>query len=756
MTQAKPHIQDPIGRLRRGCVVLTCCALAFPTLLQAQTTSDACSYAGTNQYAVSVGCSWQTFNKPGSYVANAPVPTGCSASSNDDAFGWFTALSTSTTVTFDPSGSDDAILHVLTGACGGPYTVVACANAGGAGVNETVSFASVVGDPYLIRVQRAGANNGMNGSICIQGLTNDDPCSAIAITPSTSCIPSTYTTTGATATGGIPDPGCGMTPNRDVWFTIVAPASGAITIEAAAGSTGNVDMALYSATACGGTFTLIECDASDGPGSMPYLSFTDLDLVPGDTYYLRVWTNASSGTFNLCIKEPALTGDCYYVLRLQDSYGDGWDGSTVGITLGAGPVQNFTLTNGQQGVFYIPFNEFDLLTIDYTANSPWENEISYLLQLEDGIIFSDGPNPTTGLVHAQGTSCTSPAPDRADCFGGETVCGSSTINYQPVHTGVKADLTVNNRGCLSTDEIQGVWYHFSPSASGTIEFTIQPDTVTDDYDFAVWGPMSSLTCSPGGPPVRCNYSGTSGNTGLSTSATNDSEGGGGPPFSNELTVTAGEIYSLYVSNYSRSGLAFDLTWTLSGGASLDCTVLPVELVGPLAEVDGGQVHLTWSTLSEHESDRFVIERAGAHGELVAIGEVQAQGSSQSRTDYAFTDPTPLSGLNRYRLRQLDLDGGTGHLSNEVTAIVGFGLPMMLSPNPADDQVVLTFEAPGPGTYTWELLDLSGRPLARGTQPLDRGPASLRIPLAAVPTGLYEVVTRAPLGAPLGRGRLLVR
>lgn len=82
--------------------------------------------------------------------------------------------------------------------------------------------------------------------------------------------------------------------------------------------------AIYSATACNGTFTLIECDDDDGPGLNPTIcrsgssaGCTGVDpgvtctynaaLTPGQTIYVRVWryNNGSPGNtpFQICVIE---------------------------------------------------------------------------------------------------------------------------------------------------------------------------------------------------------------------------------------------------------------------------------------------------------------------------------------------------------------------------------------------------------------------------------------------------------------------
>lgn len=42
-----------------------------------------------------------------------------------------------------------------------------------------------------------------------------------------------------------------------------------------------------------------------------------------------------------------------------------------------------------------------------------------------------------------------------------------------------------------------------------------------------------------------------------------------------VNVIAGEVYIMYVDNFSSNGQSFNLSWQLSNGASLDCTLFPV-------------------------------------------------------------------------------------------------------------------------------------------------------------------------------------
>jgi gliding motility-associated-like protein len=146
---------------------------------------------------------------------------------------------------------------------------------------------------------------------------------------------------------------------------------------------------------------------------------------------------------------------------------------------------------------------------------------------------------------------------QSDCPTAITVCGNSGISYTPTGPGtILEDL----QGCLVTDEHFSVWYTFSIATAGTLTFTINPNNFTDDYDFAVYGP--NKPCGTLGAPIRCNYSGADGPTGLSTDATNPNGGGGiaQAQWSSALNVLPGETYYLVVDNFLSSANGFTLTW----------------------------------------------------------------------------------------------------------------------------------------------------------------------------------------------------
>jgi hypothetical protein len=182
-----------------------------------------------------------------------------------------------------------------------------------------------------------------------------------------------------------------------------------------------------------------------------------------------------------------------------------------------------------------------------------------------------------------------PTIPQQDCSSATLVCAQQTIVGDPgfLGAGSTCDYTTPY-GCFSFGtQNNTVWYQIDIENNGTLTFEIVPNLSTTDYDWAlvnVTGNASACDQISAGTlsPTRCNFSGTSGTTGLSSTATGTSEDAGGVPFCSEVSATAGDTYYLLIWNYSGNNTGFTLdlydspavydnpeqvTW--SGGASTD-------------------------------------------------------------------------------------------------------------------------------------------------------------------------------------------
>jgi hypothetical protein len=326
--------------------------------------------------------------------------------------------------------------------------------------------------------------------------------------------------------------------------------------------------------------------------------------------------------------------------------------------------------------------------------------------------------------------------------GGTTVCANTNLTANSGGDGNVDDLPNPMNGCLA-GENQSSWYYFSPSSSGNIGFTIAPANGTDDYDFAVWGPFTTVSCpvNLGLQPIRCSWAGSGGNTGVSTAnnapQTDLSEGAGGNRWVQSMAVTAGQVYVMVIDNYSSSSNPFTLSWQLGGGASLNCTVLPIELIAFTGERKDNYHALKWQTASELNNDYFTIERSVEGSPFEAIGQVDGAGTTMQMNDYSFNDLNPGEGWNYYRIRQVDFNG-----ESTTSTIVALNyhseteLVKNILPVPAADEVSFDYIAPEDAAIQYQLTDCTGRIVCDQKTEMNKGRNTVKINLQENEPGVY--------------------
>ncbi|RED94425.1 T9SS type A sorting domain-containing protein [Marinoscillum furvescens] len=142
----------------------------------------------------------------------------------------------------------------------------------------------------------------------------------------------------------------------------------------------------------------------------------------------------------------------------------------------------------------------------------------------------------------------------------------------------------------------------------------------------------------------------------------------------------------------------------------DDVPLPIELHFFKGAERDGQVVLEWETLSETNNDKFIIERAGYGGGFQPIMEMSGKGNTSQKVFYSLTDQTPNTGLNFYRLKQVDYDGKYS-VTDPIVVRVGeqSAMKWTLYPNPATDEIRLKpAKGTGFGSVALRILDMSGR------------------------------------------------
>lgn len=113
------------------------------------------------------------------------------------------------------------------------------------------------------------------------------------------------------------------------------------------------------------------------------------------------------------------------------------------------------------------------------------------------------------------------------------------------------------------------------------------------------------------------------------------------------------------------------------------SILPLKLVAFNAYQEEQHVACSWVTASERDVSHFEVERSSNGSDFVKIGTVDAFGDSQTAISYGFNDEHPSEGLNYYRLRMVDENGGYEY-SDIISVRFEGESATTVYPNPASD------------------------------------------------------------------------
>jgi hypothetical protein len=165
-------------------------------------------------------------------------------------------------------------------------------------------------------------------------------------------------------------------------------------------------------------------DYGNGTESVFNNSFTtrntsDKKFIPGDSFYVNwVLTTEDGRVFDswspsVCTEFPEAnckkswsvvcaetienpSGD--YVISMQDSYGDGWNGAAVDVNID-GVVTNVTIDSGASGTQTISVpNGSSSITFDFVSGD-WDSEVTFQIRSPKNNIIADaGPSPAAGPI----------------------------------------------------------------------------------------------------------------------------------------------------------------------------------------------------------------------------------------------------------------------------------------------------------------------------------------------------------------------
>ncbi|MEO1261875.1 MAG: hypothetical protein AAFZ15_23935 [Bacteroidota bacterium] len=135
-------------------------------------------------------------------------------------------------------------------------------------------------------------------------------------------------------------------------------------------------------------------------------------------------------------------------------------------------------------------------------------------------------------------------------------------------------------------------------------------------------------------------------------------------------------------------------------------VLPVELGSFSGKLLSEHVLLLWNTFSESNNSHFEVERKSGNSGFRLIGKVAGSGSTLYERNYEFSDNSPTSGINSYRLKQVDFDGQFTY--SPVINVNYEGIDQIrLFPTIATDNIELSFPKMSEGTCHIQIFNING-------------------------------------------------
>lgn len=264
--------------------------LLFVNKAWAQPANDLC----TNNILITCG---QTLTGNTSTATVDATPACGSATSNSV---WYRFIGTGSPVTVSLCGSSyDTFLSIFTGSCAALTCLTNNDDAGACSPQSQITFTSVAGTTYFIRVHGYLTNSGAFSITinCPAAVANDGCNNAIAITCGQTISGTTIGATTEMITG------CGSANSPSVWYTIIG--NGQNYTLSLCGSAYDTQLSVFTGS-CAALTCLVLNDDFAGCGLTSQVSFP---TTTGVTYYIRVHGfGTSSGTFTLaatCFTPPA-------------------------------------------------------------------------------------------------------------------------------------------------------------------------------------------------------------------------------------------------------------------------------------------------------------------------------------------------------------------------------------------------------------------------------------------------------------------
>lgn len=192
--------------------------------------------------------------------------------------------------------------------------------------------------------------------------------------------------------------------------------------------------------------------------------------------------------------------------------------------------------------------------------------------------------------------------------------------------------------------------------------------------------------------------------GSSERHTDGNDGNGGNPSPTESSgITGRGTVNVF---YPGSTSSFTIDYTEAHGFSdnpalrgielsdfIFCaSILPIDLLSFKGNEQERMVNLSWTTLTETNNDLFEIYHSTDSRNFNLITSLKGKGNNSTLANYSFLHESPKTGINYYKLKQIDYDGRSSQSDIIAVNIDGVSSRLNIHPNPTSGSVNITTDS----------------------------------------------------------------
>ncbi len=213
-------------------------------------------------------------------------------------------------------------------------------------------------------------------------------------------------------------------------------------------------------------------------------------VVAQDMAPINFATNTYTTNLSNQINNKISGNACEHTLNLYDSAGDGWNGASITLYINGVSTGTNIFNAGNSLTIVVTIEDGDDITIFYNPGSN-EDQVSYeLLDAENNIVFSDGPNPALGVVF-EGTAvcpggCTGNAGTMSTIL--KYICHNNTTNVSTFGQTVSDNDVLTYALHTSSDNTLGAIS--ATNSTGSFTYADAAETLTTYYISPIVGPDS--------------------------------------------------------------------------------------------------------------------------------------------------------------------------------------------------------------------------------------------------------------------------